>query len=68
MLKMVGDRLEGQSFENMDRIWQSIRREVYAPPGAVVQHLFDSIPKGFKAVIKNRGYRIILNTIIDHSV
>ena len=54
---MVGYRVEGQSFEYMDRQWQSLRREFHAIPDAGVQHLFDSIPKCIKAVIKNRKYR-----------
>ena len=34
MWKMVGDRVEGQSIENMDLLWQSIRGEFYAIPDA----------------------------------
>ena len=52
---MVGTRVEGQSFENMNLLWQPLRREFYAIPDAVVQQLFDSIPERIKAVIKNRG-------------
>ena len=52
--KMVGDRVEGQSFENMDFLWQSIGREFHAIPDAVVV----LIPKSIKGVSKNRGYRI----------
>ena len=58
MWMMVGDRVERQSFENMDLLWQSIRGDFYAIPDAVVQHLFDLIPKRMKAVLKKGRYRI----------
>ena len=58
MWKMVGNRVEGKSFVNMDLQSQSIRREFYAIPDADAQDLFDSISKRINTVIKNRGYRI----------
>ena len=48
MWKMVGDRVEGQSFEN----------KIFYGNVSIFPHLFDSIPKRTKAVIKNKGYCI----------
>ena len=51
--KMVGGRVDGQNFENMDPPWQFIRREFYAIPGCPKLVSFNS--QAYQDSYQDRG-------------